>query len=204
MLRIQLIRENRERIADGHPWTPEAELRAVGTPKSSTTPTTAQSDRRPLRGEDHVASEPTTLSPRSLTRPARPSTIPRSGRRYPKPPVMFRPSRSGKSVQREFVQLFGRCRSRIRELAREARCGRCVIPNGFRPSALAIDGSKSTNHDLKSADAISSSVWFICAVQLDLVVERAEDLGDGALFVDAGREMLESAGREADVVSHAV
>ncbi len=35
------------------------------------------------------------------------------------------------------------------------------IPNGCRPSILARTGSKSTNQDLKSARAISSSVAFI-------------------------------------------
>ena len=35
------------------------------------------------------------------------------------------------------------------------------MPSAFRPSILARTGSKSTNHDLKSARAIASSVSFI-------------------------------------------
>ena len=53
-----------------------------------------------------------------------------------------------------------------------------------RPAIFARTGSKSTNHDLNSARAIASSVSFMRRVQVDLVVQRAEDVGDSALFFD--------------------
>ena len=53
---------------------------------------------------------------------------------------------------------------------------------GSRPSVFARTGSKSTNHDLKSARAIASSVSFIRRFSSILSSNSSEDMGDGALF----------------------
>ena len=50
-----------------------------------------------------------------------------------------------------------------------------------RPSILARTGSKSTNQDLNSARASVSQRRVHPPVQLDLVVQRAEDVRDAPL-----------------------
>ena len=44
------------------------------------------------------------------------------------------------------------------KLAGNSRAVSALIPAGFRPSAFATTGSKSTNHDLKIVRAMASSV----------------------------------------------
>ena len=58
------------------------------------------------------------------------------------------------------------------------------------PAALAFAGAKSTNHAWKIARARRSSVRAVRRVLLYLVVKRAEDTGDSALFVRFGHNHL--------------
>jgi hypothetical protein len=75
---------------------------------------------------------------------------------------------------------------------------------GSRPSAFARTGSKSTNHDSKIARPIPSSVSFIRRFKLDLVVQRAEDMGDGALFGERRKGKPQSVKcRQVDVILNA-
>ena len=64
------------------------------------------------------------------------------------------------------------------------------------PAALAFTGSKPTNHARKVARISRSSCLRRLPVLFDLVVERAEDVGDGALFSrEAGGEFQLSGGK---------